>query len=265
MRFLDFGYSIWDEIEKTNSFHSIIISESFKKEVMRQIGNQLVKKYSNLFDLKLITLNFYNFRFDPVKNNNSLPKFIEKYGYYKAMNFGMFYGGSAMFYDGELTIIDTKGRKEELLPLDREIEKDEYIFEFRFYEHVLPSVEKLVEGIIKRKNIKLFTEFVFAVKMQSPGLDCEIKVTFSEVQTKENKSIFISKVIDAVRIYNLVNEEGKNSTGLIHNIIKVKSEKTTSDSLTFVVDLGSSGEEGLKVFFKAFEESKFEIESVEVK
>lgn len=184
---------------------------------------------------------------------------------YVTENFKMFYGGSAFAYPGELLIKDTKKRVEEYLPLDREIEKDEYIFEFRFYEHILPSVEKLVEGIIKRKNIKLFTEFVFAVKMQSPGLDCEIKVSFSEVQTKENKSIFVSKVIDAVRIYNFANEEGKNSTGLIHNIIKVKSEKTTSDSLTFVVDLGSSGEEGLKVFFKAFEESKFEIESVEVK
>lgn len=259
MRFLDFGY--W----KDNESIRVNISESFKKEAMRQIGKQLKKDFSSVLDLKQVALSFDSFFNEQEGYLSRLPQLDIQKGIYQVRKFKMYYGGSAMAYSGELTIIDTKGRIEDMLPLDREIEKDEYIFDFNIYEYVLPSVLKLVENLIKRKDIKLFTEFSFPVKVYSPGLDCEIKVNFEEIQSKEHKSKFISSVFDSISEFNKENESGEDSKGLIHNVLKMKSEKTNSDSLTFVVDLGSAGEEGLKVFFKAFEESLIEIDFVEVK
>lgn len=262
MEILNSGYLI-DSIPHGNNF---IISKSFKKELKRCLFKELRKFFGKSANFSMIYVQFCGdsgWGWGHTKEELLLkPYSIDlniSYSNRFNVSFKPHYGHNVTIFVknilGGFPILDPT----------IEVEPNSLEITLEFNEKVFKSLSELFERDFRSKNFLSYEWCTFPVKMQSSGLDCEIKVSFLEVQTKENKSIFISKVIDAVRIHNFANEEGKNSTGLIHNIIKVKSEKTTSDSLTFVVDLGSSGEEGLKVFFKAFEESKFEIESVEVK
>lgn len=267
MKFLDFNFGLKGMKEYT--YHSIPISESFKKEAIRQLGLKLKKDYEGILDLKLVSFRFCSFYFDPINNNETLPKFLEEQAVYIAKQFGMFYGGSAMCYEGDLIIKKSDLNYEstcngDLFRLDQEILRDQYVFEFQVYDYVLPSLMKLIENIKTRKNIKVLSSFTFPVKMINPGIDCEIKVRFEEKIDKESKASIIKAVINEVDKFNITNLKEPDSKGLIHNVLKIKSESTFSDNMTFVVDTGSAGEEGIKVFLKALQKSNFPVNEVEI-
>jgi hypothetical protein len=267
MKFLDFNFGLKGLMEYT--YHSIPISESFKKEAIRQLGFKFKKDFEGILDTKKISLTFDSFNFDPIKNNETLPKFLEEQALYVAKKFGMFYGGSAMCYDGDLTIKKSDLNYEsicdgDLFQLDQEILSNQYVFEFQVYDYVLPSLMKLIENIKTRKNIKILSSFIFPVKMINPGIDCEIKVRFQEKIDKESKASIINAVIEEVDKFNTTNLKDPDSKGLIHNILKIKSESTFSDNMTFVVDTGSAGEEGIKAFLKALQKSNFHVHEVEI-
>lgn len=260
MKFLDFGY--WEN----NVSHKIEISDSFKKAAIRQIGKQLMRMFQGKINLNLSYITFDKFIFNDESYKDKLPKPTSVKGVFKVDKFTIGYGGGAMAFFGELIIRNTNyDEGDDELPLDEEIQIDEYIFNFEFYESSYKSLSDLIEAINKQKKISVFTDYPFFVKFYYPGIDCEIKVKFEEKQSKDSKALFISIVSEAIEAFNAANESGENSKGLIHNVVNIKSEKTNSDNLTFVVDLGSAGEEGLKVFFKAFEDTQIPIEIVEVK
>jgi hypothetical protein len=257
MKFLDFRY--YDGID----YHKIPITESFKIEAVRLISKELKRLFDNRMDMKLTYFAFNDFLYTGQTIMDKLPKTAISPNISTVDDFIVGYGGGARRYHFKLTI--KNNLNEEKVDISKEIQKDEYSFILEAYPEVYESLSKYIDAINTRKNIKYFTEYPFGVKIIHPGLDCEIKVKFNEPLTKESKAEFINNALEAISEFNEANEKGGDSKGLIHNVLKVKSENNTSDNLTFVVDLGSAGEDGLRVFFNSFESSDFSIDIVEIK
>lgn len=258
MKFLNYSY--YDGM----NYHTLPITESFKKEAIRLISNELKRLFHNRMDMKLTYLTFDTFVFPGQSYLDNLPKISTESNISTVDNFIVGYGGGARVFRFRLKIINNLDK--DSVDIFKEIQKDEYTFILEPHRDpsYMEDLNNYIDAINARKNIKYFTEYPFSVKIIHPGLDCEIKVRFNEPISKELKAEFINKTLEVISQFNNSNEKDADK-GLIHNVLKVKSENTSSDNLTFVVDLGSSGEEGLRVFFNSFESSEYDIDIVEVK
>jgi hypothetical protein len=246
--------------------HNFIISKSFKKELIRCLSIELKRQFGKNINLNKIYIQFCGktgwgegetkeeLLLKPVPSVNNI-----SYANNFKVGFSPHYGHTALLMVGNL--------KWDFPILDptEEVEPNSLVMTLEFGKGDLESLRELFKRDFKSRDLVLYQGCSFPIKFNSLGTDCEIKVRFEEKQDKDSKAKVISIVAEAIEAFNAANESEENSKGLIHNVVNIKSEKTNSNNLTFVVDLGSAGEEGLKVFFTAFENTQIPIEIVEVK
>lgn len=246
--------------------YSLLPSTSFKKELVRSLSLDLKTTFGVGLDLKKIIGRFghanYQFLGVSIEYFDLVPQ--SKPGLSRAKGFSITYLPHFSFD----TILYIKNKKSDEFILDptREFSLNSFEAYLRFEKSSISSFNELISRDLKSKNIRLFSEYKFPVKIYGLQLTCEIKVQFLEQFTVDDKKRIVNNVLGDIESFNKKNESLKEGHyGLIHNVIEIKSQNRKGSSLSFIVDLGSSGELGLKCILESLNSLDVAVDFVEVK
>ncbi len=246
--------------------HAFVISSSFKKELLRNLSKDLREKFGVGLDLKKI-IGFFGHR-----NHSRLgvePNYfdllpLQKPGLSMAKMFTVVYSPHYSHFTN--LFIQNLNVGEYILDPSKDVEVNSFEAFLEFEEFDIVSINKLIERDLKSKKIRLFTEYRFPVKAYMLQLDCELKVQFSDSLSPDEKTAIVYNVLADIERFNGKSESLKDGhIGLIHNVLEVKSQNKKGPNISFVVDLGSSGELGLKCILESLNTLDVPIELVEVK
>ncbi len=244
----------------------LVPSKSFKKELIRNLSKDLLNRFGIGLDLKKIIGLFGHI------NHRRLgvePSFFDLHPtddprVSKARMFTIVYSPHFSHYAS--LFIKNLNNENYYLDVSQEVKPNSMKAYLEFEDHDIESINKLISRDLKSKNIRLFSEYKFPVKVYGLHLTCEIKVQFLEQFTVDDKKRIVNNVLGDIESFNKKNEILKEGHyGLIHNVIEIKSQNRKGSSLSFIVDLGSSGELGLKCILESLNSLDVSVDFVEVK
>lgn len=244
-----YEYTIWD-------WFDIKISKSLKKVIMEGVLKQLKHEFGYGVDQKVIYLSFEN----DLKNHPLLPHKTERVSF--SPDFKIGYYSPYVFL---CTLYLRNGiNNEYILNLDEELKDTENIqVWYEMDENQKQGLSKRINEVNIWNKVSVIPDYNYPVKVISGGIDSTLKVQFSQVLPVEEKRKFFDTLEDKRTFYN--EREDNEHQGIIHSMEVEKGLTRSGNNMSFILDLGSAGEPGLKYILKVIQDTNMPVEYMEIR